>query len=350
MMKKLLSKIQKRFKKENILPDKTETTCGNCQTIFAGNYCPECGQSKKEFDRPFSFVFYDFMGNFIAFDYRFYKTFVYLISKPGFLTKEFFEGRRVRYSPPFRTFIFLSFILFLFIQYYSNQGLSKVLSTDVGDGTVQLNDINSQIAVDSLIKVLPAELDSALNEKGVDVGYKYDFAMLRDSSNLQSALLQLSEELEKKLKNSTDPKEKRRYQTYIQLCRSPELALSRILKYISWAFFLLLPIFALVLKLFYIRRKQNYVRHLIFSIHLHSFWFLVLIFIFLFYYLFPTVNESIAFMLILGCGAYFFIALKKVYQQRFSKTLFKFIGISFVYYFVFISVVMLAMINALSIV
>ncbi|NQU87942.1 MAG: DUF3667 domain-containing protein, partial [Mariniphaga sp.] len=88
-----MTKITQWFKTKKEEPEALEIKCGNCQTDYKGHYCPECGQPAKEFDRPFSFVFYDFLGNITAFDSRFYKTFLFLIIKPGFLTKEFFDGK-----------------------------------------------------------------------------------------------------------------------------------------------------------------------------------------------------------------------------------------------------------------
>ncbi|MBN1821069.1 MAG: DUF3667 domain-containing protein [Prolixibacteraceae bacterium] len=337
--------VRKKEKQES-----PEITCGNCQTFYKGHYCPECGQPAKEFDRPFSFVIYDFLGNITAFDSRFFNTFWKLATRPGFLTKEFFAGRRIRYSPPFRNFIFLSFVMFLLLQYFTDKGLSKALENDINKGKVLLGNGKNETLRDSLLLNMPQNLDSILAVEGVEKDFNFDFATLRDSNNLKSSLLELADQLENKLEKITDPKKRKKYQTYIRLCRSPEQAMARILKYISYAFFLLLPIFALILKLFYIRRKQHYVRHLIFSIHVHSFWFLVVTIIMLIYLIFNNVSDAVPLILTLLCGVYFLMALKNFYKQGIGKTILKWIGISFIYYFVLWSVVMVAMLNALAII
>ncbi len=46
-------------------------------------------------------------------DSRLWRTLWLLVSKPGFLTVEFLEGRRARYLPPFRLYLVLSVVLFL---------------------------------------------------------------------------------------------------------------------------------------------------------------------------------------------------------------------------------------------
>jgi hypothetical protein len=83
--------------------------------------------------------------------------------------------------------------------------------------------------------------------------------------------------------------------------------------------FLLIPVFAALLKLFYLRRKRLYFEHLIFSLHLHAFIFLLLILYLLIELIFPL-NLFFIVMIILVYG---FIALKNYYGQAFGKTLAK---------------------------
>ncbi len=46
-------------------------------------------------------------------DSRLWRTLWYLLGRPGFLTREFFEGKRVRYLPPFRLYLVISVLFFL---------------------------------------------------------------------------------------------------------------------------------------------------------------------------------------------------------------------------------------------
>ncbi|MFY9151833.1 MAG: DUF3667 domain-containing protein [Prolixibacteraceae bacterium] len=129
--------------------------CENCDHEFKGYFCPVCGQEVAEFNRPMGFVLYDFVGNFFAFDTRFFQTFWYLVSRPGMLTSEFFAGRRVRYSPPFRIFVFLSFILFLMLQFYSESWLDQKANLDVQTKTEQ----------SGLVFNIDTKIDQDLNRK-----------------------------------------------------------------------------------------------------------------------------------------------------------------------------------------
>jgi hypothetical protein len=91
--------------------------------------------------------------------------------------------------------------------------------------------------------------------------------------------------------------------------------------------FLLIPLFALLLKLLYIRRKRLYFEHLIFSLHIHSFIFLLLILSLLSGFF---LHVSM-FLVVLIAMAYAFIAMKRYYAQPVRKTLLKFILLSVSY-------------------
>ena len=351
-----LFKIKKRIKKKNHPPVKNEP-CKNCGTVFSGHYCPECGQSEKEVNRPFSIVFYDFLGNIFAFDTRFWKTFVNLIFRPGFLTKEFFEGRRVRYAPPMRFFVFASFVLFLLLQIFTNRGVNSMMY-DSNSKNSLIADTVSQNILDSIISETGTEIKRQMTEnipgedtlEPEDMDLKIDLADLSSARDFKDALDIIGARLEKQLESETDPEKRAKLIRYINLTRSPQHAINRILKFISWAFFLLLPVFALLLKLFYIRREQYYIRHLIFSIHFHSFVFLVFIVITLLYGLTEGNTGVIALILLCTVPVYFIIALKKFYGQGIGKVLLKFIGISFIYNIIFWLALSLAFLNALNIV
>ena len=322
-------------------------TCKNCETHFNGKFCPECGQSVRDYDKPFSFIFYNFAGDFFSFDTRFLRTFGLLLVKPGFLTQEYFKGRRVKYAPPFRIFIFVSFILFLLLQIYTNRGLTTVLDTDLSNKNLVSVDSTSVALADSIMSEIKVDMDSTQAE---NLNFNLDLETFRDTRNVRSGLGKLAASLEKKLENTTDPKERKRLLEYIRLSRSPEQAMAKILEYLSWAFFMLLPVFALILKLVYVRRKQNYMRHLIFSIHIHSFIFTILTII-VGAYLITNVNLKIfTTILFFFIPVYFILALKRFYGQSYGKIFLKFIVVSFIYNIIFFIAVGYVFLSALSII
>ena len=63
--------------------EENRVDCKNCKTTFEGKFCPNCGQSVFEYQRPFRFLLADFTGNLFAFDTRFWKSLKALTIKPG---------------------------------------------------------------------------------------------------------------------------------------------------------------------------------------------------------------------------------------------------------------------------
>ncbi len=353
------SKLKQRFKKNEVVHE--NVVCKNCQTTFTGNYCPNCGQAVRDYDRPISFIFYNFVGDFFAFDTRFFRTLGNLIARPGFLSKEYFDGRRVRYAPPFRVFIFVSFVLFFLLQMFTDRGLTTVLEADLGN-----LESATMPSVDSLVSIASSNMDSnekaavdSILSKGIVVSdsvgfnpadYQFDLAALSKAGNIRSTLNVLADTLEVKLAKETDPKQRLKYREYIGLCRSPENAVAKILEYISWAFFVLLPIFALILKLVYIRRKKRYMRHLVFSIHIHSFIFLVLTTIVALSMIFDSGLGKVYVILFFSIPLYIMIAMKKFYGQSIAKVILKFFTVSFLYNIVFWFVLVTAVLNAVGVI
>lgn len=358
--------IKKWFKRKTVEVSFENQICNNCETKFDGKFCPECGQSVKDYDKPFSFIFFNFIGDFFAFDTRFFRTFAALIVKPGFLSQEYFKGKRIKYAPPFRIFIFASFILFLLLQIYTNKGLTTVLDSSLPDKAVIGLDSTSLALADSVFSEVNLELDSShqlvpdslLNEFGLSIdstgenkmNLNLDLETFRDTRDLRQGLNKLAAVLVQKLETETGLKQKAKLREYIRLCRSPEQAVAKILEYMSWAFFLLLPLFALILKLVYVRRKHNYMRHLVFSIHIHSFVFLILTVLVASYMVFKGNLNLLSTILVLSIPVYSIIAMKKFYGQTIGKVVVKFISISILYNIIFWFTVVIVFLNALSVV
>ena len=345
--------FSKLYRRRNKIPvDELEIgKCQNCGYEFRGHFCPDCGQEVAEFNRPLGFIVYDFMGNFFAFDTRFFKTFKYLLFYPGFLTKEFFKGKRTSYSPPFRIFVFLSFVLFLLLSFLTDKGLKTELdlnmpdSLKISENIIPLtNEQRLQIETYTGTSLKDSTAKMEIDNLNIDLG-----GIFFGKGSIRTRLNRLADALEISRAQVTDPQEKQQIQEYIAMCRAPEIVISTLLKYLSWASFLLLPIFALILKLFYVRRKQLYIRHLIFSIHLHSFLFMILIPVTLLRLIFSSVPEFLNLILIGSFPIYFLIALHNFYGQNWIKTFFKFIGMSVIYNFTLLTVVLFTFLKSIHI-
>ena len=85
--------------------------CGNCGTELLGETCYQCGQPTKGLVRQFSSIMGDFLDTVLNIDSRVFRTMGPLIFKPGYLTQEYFSGRRIRFVSPVRLFFFLAVLV-----------------------------------------------------------------------------------------------------------------------------------------------------------------------------------------------------------------------------------------------
>lgn len=86
--------------------------CQNCGYTVDIAYCSKCGQHNTETRQPFYHLLTHFVEYLTHYDGAFWKTGRYLLFHPGKLTIEYLEGHRMRYVPPVKLYIFISFVTF----------------------------------------------------------------------------------------------------------------------------------------------------------------------------------------------------------------------------------------------
>lgn len=89
----------------------TAATCKNCNSSLFGQYCSNCGQD-REHHVSFSEIKKDFLDEAFDYDSRIFKTLKYLFSRPGFLTQQYWLGKRIKYLQPIRLYILASVIYY----------------------------------------------------------------------------------------------------------------------------------------------------------------------------------------------------------------------------------------------
>ena len=91
--------------------------CLNCKTSLKeqSKYCSECGQSTLNLYQSFTKVAFQALHEMLDIDGRLAKTLKILFLAPGQLSKEYADGRRVRYTPPLRMYLVISLIFFVII-------------------------------------------------------------------------------------------------------------------------------------------------------------------------------------------------------------------------------------------
>ena len=86
--------------------------CPNCGRAVDGAYCAGCGQKVAPVNPTLSDVFRDFTHEALNVDGKTIRSARLLFAKPGFLTREYYEGRRARYVSPIRLYLIFSVIYF----------------------------------------------------------------------------------------------------------------------------------------------------------------------------------------------------------------------------------------------
>lgn len=352
-------KLRKRSTKKVVIH---QEKCLNCGHPFLNKekFCPECGQKNKGQKITFGSFIKEVFNGFISWDAKFWTTIIPLLTKPGKVSKDFIEGKRMRYSNPFQFYLTISIVFFLIlglIESYEkfkqlNDGAPKASKPKV----VTPKKKATQAEIDSLKKDVDKRLsspfipiDSVTKKKILDDieknakdttkrGNRISFGGTRldkfvdyhkkyPEANVDQALDSLG--YEKNFRNRFLYDRAKISSSLIKKDGFKKF-LNETLSYASISLFILLPIFTLFLKFFYIRRKFTYVEHLIFVFHTQTVFFLLLT-------LFITLNfftqnvESWLFILLFLI--YLFIAMKKFYQQGYFKTIVKFCLINMAYLF-----------------
>lgn len=86
--------------------------CQNCGHTVEIEYCSKCGQQNTETRQSFHHLITHTIEDITHYDGNFWKTIKYLLFRPGKLTIEYLMGHRMRYVPPVKLYIFISFVCF----------------------------------------------------------------------------------------------------------------------------------------------------------------------------------------------------------------------------------------------
>ena len=87
-------------------------TCKNCGYIVHKTFCSKCGQKDSELLKLKDFL-KEISKDFTELDFRILVTLKKLFTSPGFLTREYWAGKKVKYTQPFKLFLFSSVLYYL---------------------------------------------------------------------------------------------------------------------------------------------------------------------------------------------------------------------------------------------
>ena len=93
--------------------DLSEQPSRNSGEMVSQRNCPNSGQMAASFHRPVLSLIGETIGDTFTLDGRLARTLPVLMFRPGRLTRNYTEGKRARYVPPFRLFLLASLLFYL---------------------------------------------------------------------------------------------------------------------------------------------------------------------------------------------------------------------------------------------
>lgn len=365
--------------------NKNTNVCANCEQELAGQFCHSCGQSSKSMIKFFGEVIKELLDDTLGYDSRLKHSLFPLFFKPGRLTLDYVKGKRFHYVLPFKLYLITSVLFILLVKNSTDtenfkindvvknevsQEISKDVEQEINQVIDEVNMANAaqgkkiidfhlgenkQEDTDNSIEESKAETDEknpaenteiesvseeSKNDNTFTIGTGDDDVNLDWNEETQQldGIEDLEEGLIKTFATRINPKLKSWKNDLEPLVES-------IIETLPYMMFVILPIFAIFLKVFYAFSKRYYTEHLVFLLHNHSFiYMLMMVQIGLDLgddKLRPIDNwtaqttaglfELVSVLLSLWMFVYVFLAMKRFYRQGWGATIFKTITLGFIY-------------------
>jgi hypothetical protein len=297
--------------------------CANCGGAVPGKYCGNCGQN---IHNPVQSAWH-FVGeateDLTHADSRLWRTLLALLLKPGFLTREFIEGRRTSYLPPLRLYLVLSVLFFLLA------ASSRSSVGFIGIGVQQSDGGPAHLVVSSIDRNRPGETAEQ--------------RQARICGAIQIHSLWKAATLERALRNAC----------VRSLGDNGESFQEAFFHALPRAMFAFLPLLAAVMTLLYRRPRHYYIEHLLLLLHNHAFVFLAAIIALLLRKVVPAslstsrVFASLILAIQIYIALYIYLSMRRMYGQGPGLTLAKFVIMNGAY--LVSAILMLALTFAVSV-
>ena len=335
-------------------PQPLTLVCANCHAALDGEYCASCGQRHEPHVHTVVHFASEALESVSHAESRLWRTLWYLLARPGFLTREFFAGRRVRYLPPFRLYLVISVVFFLLVSLPDGTAI-VIDDTPAAERVENMNSAAAALEKETgpgseALKIAAARIrQRAEKEKAaLDSG---EPEVAPDGLSSQNAMTEFCDEFKNPDKSANE-----NYAKLHSACAKisedggRELA-KTVVHNIPRAMFVFLPLLALAMKPLYWRPKRYYVEHLLFLVHNHAFVFLVLALMAVLE-LIPVVGDHLG---LLEFAAwiymlwYLFRGMRNYYGQGWWLTFLKYLQIGLSYISAAVTVlVLLAMYTAIT--
>ena len=331
--------------------DTPKRCCLNCGTELNGEYCHICGQHDSSSKLSIKSFISDYLDNAFLWDSQFLKTIWLMISRPGFLTKEFLAGKFVSQENPLKLNMFLLFVFItLCIFFKTTDKLSNTMhNITADDRVISAMHINSFLDDDShLAATLNSSRDTVLLQAPLSLAethpdYFKVVEIIEDASGASKdrwvAIVPHTFIDEGVFVQNSDD--------YYCISDAPENLLDILrlmsdvgvkmleitMEYLPIILLLTAPLLSFSLHLVWRKQKLPNINHLIFSLHYTAFVVLLIIFIYLLYLIFSPPNELLEPLFTVASCVYLTIAFREVYATTsWLKTIIKAFITSMIYF------------------
>lgn len=270
-------------------PDVPAAACANCGAALATprpNFCPACGQETTLRPPRLGEFLQQFGGAYFATEGALWRTLKLLLLQPGELTRQYLAGRRRHYVLPLRLYLSVSLLVLLLLQALATVAIER-------PGATQIDKVEAR----------NVQIDLPFGRAGLRDGVFY----------CEGMPAWVCRRLQRRI--DINPK---------FLVREMEQLGLRFVAKVGGAMFVLLPGFALWLKLAYRNRGLRYTEHLVFALHVHAFWFLMLALVFADL---PLVSTAAGW----AVPVYTLLAMGRVYGGRWGPRLLRAVLVSLFY-------------------
>jgi hypothetical protein len=368
---------------------RAQPTCANCDAPMHGEFCAQCGQPKKGMIRHLTGILADFLDSVFNLDSRTFRTVGPLFYKPGYLSNEYFAGRRTRYVTPLRLYVFLSVIAFLAVSMTTKvsegedqdglkvgltmgekpEDLLAELDAEEKENLERLEKLRSSVPADAFERML-AGSKNAFEAKRRSLQRRID---TKDKPGPAPGDLPDKDEVLEVTPDNPNPMRMQiggkepwhpvtnplriswageTFNTWlnskvgliaangVEAQKHPGKFVATLFSVAPQALLLILPLFALLLKIFFLFKKRLYMEHLIVALHSHSFLCLSILVLVILGALrgwveaWPIVPGLFTFLIFAtSCWIpiYLLIAQKRIYHQGWLMTSVKYFCIGMCY-------------------
>ncbi len=343
------------------IPPVESPNCLNCGTRLTGQYCGNCGQRARSRLISLWQLLSEAFGDLLEFDSRLWRTLIPLLIRPGQLTRDYLEGRRARYMPPFRMYLVLSVIFFVVAFFDPRDDLSLLFEpepppppeeageAEAGDEEDSEDEAGEAAPTEEEIRDGAREAIEGLHEQGILADEQVDEALAAldeepDDGDFNFSVdpdtgdctLTGHEEMPEWLQRRLTKDRLEEICERVGADEGKTLG-NLVLDNIPVALIVLLPFLALVLKILYPLSRRYFVEHLLFFVHFHAFFFLILTLQILFARLADLLRIPDAVSVLVLVAASFYIpvylykAMRSVYGQGHFFTLTKYVVLAVAY-------------------